>query len=87
MRMPLEELTSRIRAVAVEYSGSVNVAGVLASDGESDHVELLLTLTGCHQEPCTVMVTLPRDHEAFEAALREQVREALAAHGPGRQHQ
>ena len=84
MRMPLEEVTRRTRTIAREFSSSLDVTRVVANDGESDHVELLLTISGCHAEPCAIMVNLPRDPQTFDAELRSRIHEALAAHSLAR---
>jgi hypothetical protein len=54
MRMPLEEVVSRTQTVARGFTRSIEVTRVVAADGEADHVELLVTIAGCHETPCTV---------------------------------
>jgi hypothetical protein len=81
MRLTLEEVTKISHAIAQEYGGQLEVTGVAATDGGTDHVELLVTITGCHDEPCVLMLNLTRvDSEAMERELRARLGEALATH-------
>jgi hypothetical protein len=80
MRLTLDEVTKISRAIAQEYAGEIEVTNVVSTDGGTDHVELLMTIVGCHREPCTLMVNVTRDDEAMEGELRARIQEALAAH-------
>ncbi len=76
----MEEVTSRMRSIAKEFSPAIDVAQVVANDGEADHVELLVTISGCHDEACTIMVNVPRDRDSFEGNLRSCMRDAIDRH-------
>jgi hypothetical protein len=80
MRMTLDEITALGREVAREFSNALEVTSVVSIDGESEHVELLLSVSGCHEEPCSIVVNLPRDDAAMQAEMRARMREAIAAH-------
>jgi hypothetical protein len=81
MRLNLEEVTRISHAIAREYDGQFEVTGVAANDGGTDHVELLVTIKGCHHDPCVLMLNLTRvDSESMERELRASLREALATH-------
>ena len=59
----------------------VEVVGVASSDGGSDRVELLVTIVGCHQEPCVLMLNLTRTEASqFEREFKDKLREKLADH-------
>ena len=82
MKLTVREIEDIGRSVASDYQGDFEIAGVTANDGEADHAELLFTVTGCHDdEPCMVMVSVPRDdRETMRRDLRAQLVEALARH-------
>ena len=80
MRLPIDDVETRSREIALEFNRSLDPIQVVANDGESDHVELLLTISGCHADPCTVIVNVPRDDRTFDSDLRLRIREALGAH-------
>jgi hypothetical protein len=74
-------VTALSREVAAEYDSRLEVVGVASTDGESGRVEILVTVRGCHEEPCVIMVNLTRlGPRAFERDLRKTLRGALAAH-------
>jgi len=79
--LSIDTVTELSREVAAEYDSRLEVIGVTSTAGESSRVEVFVTVRGCHQEPCVVMVNLTRQgHEAFERDLREQLRRALTVH-------
>jgi hypothetical protein len=81
MVMNSDEVTRISRAVAREYNGALEVVGVASAEGGTGRVELLVTVVGCHRDPCVLMLNLSRaEHHAFENELRSKFREALAAH-------
>jgi hypothetical protein len=83
--LSLDTVTALSREVAAEYDSRLEVIGVASTAGESSRVEVFVTVRGCHQEPCVLMVNLTRQgHQAFERDLREKLRRALVAHTTGR---
>jgi hypothetical protein len=79
--LSIDTVTTLSREVAAEYDSRLEIIGVTSTDGESSRVEVFVTLRGCHQEPCVLMVNLSRQgHEAFERDLRETLRRALTTH-------
>jgi len=79
--LSIDAVSELSRGVAAEYDSRLEVIGVASTAGESSRVEVFVTVRGCHQEPCVVMVNLTRQgHEAFERDLRAQLRRALAVH-------
>ena len=84
-----DEVTKISRAVARDYDGALEVIGVASTEGGTGRVELLITISGCHRDPCVLMLNLTRaEPVAFERELRSKFREALAAHAaPSRQHE
>ena len=80
MRLTIEEIEAIARSVAAQYD-ALTVDAVLATHGNTDQVELLVTVSGCHHKPCVVMVNVLRtDRESMEQELRTQFRSALDEH-------
>jgi hypothetical protein len=81
MSISLEQINVIARAVIAETRHDVETVSVLSTDGGSERVELLITITGCHKDPCRLLLNLTRaDGAEFESELREKVREALVSH-------
>jgi hypothetical protein len=84
--LSIDTVTQLSREVAAEYDSRLEVIAVASSSaGESSRVEVLVTVRGCHDDPCMVMVNLSRHgQEAFERDLRNTLRGALVAHASKR---
>jgi hypothetical protein len=81
--LSIDAVTELSRDVAAEYDSRLEVIGVASTAGESSRVEVFVTVRGCHQDPCILMVNLTRQgHEAFERDLRSKLHRALVAHSP-----
>lgn len=81
MKLTVLEIEKLSRSVVRDYGGDLAIAGVTATDGEAHHVELLFTLTGCHDEPCRILVNVPRnDRETMQRELRRNLGDALDRH-------
>jgi hypothetical protein len=80
MLLKLDEITQIAREVASQHTPPLEVMAV-SSDGGSERVELLITIQGCHSEPCRFVVGLSRtDAGEMEELIRTKFREILAAH-------
>lgn len=81
MPLSIPELTRIAEVVAAEHDAALRIVGVASSDSDTGRVELLVTVSGCHEEPCTLLINLPRhERTRFEAELRSHLRNALHAH-------
>jgi len=79
--LSIDAVTTLSRDVAAEYDSRLEVIGVTSTAGDSSRVEVFVTVRGCHQEPCVLMVNLTRHgQEAFERDLREMLQRTLLAH-------
>ena len=79
--LTVESVTTISRHVAADYDPRLHVIGVASTDGESGRVELLVTIGGCHDEPCVIMLNVTRlGSDAFERDLRDKFADALASH-------
>ena len=78
MRLTLPEVTKLAQAVAAEHQG-VTAEAVAASAGDSDYIELLLTVRSAEGESRSVLVDVRRvDPETFRRDLRRRIATALA---------
>ena len=74
----LNEVVSQIKAVLAEEHSALEVIGVSGSEGSGEYVEVVLSIRGCHQEPCRLLIGLQRTPR--ESSLREEIREKLRDH-------
>jgi hypothetical protein len=78
MKMTVLEIESLSHTVAREFGGDVSITGVTAADGEADHAELLIAVSGRGAEPCVIQLNVPRTHRAeLERTLRDRFRSLL----------
>jgi len=62
-------------------SGPFEFVGVMASEGGSGRVEVMVTIKGCHNEPCRLLLNLSRaNRAALEDELRRKLHEQLRSH-------
>ena len=81
MILTLDEVSAISRAVVEDHRADLEVVRVAAAEGGVGRVELLVTISGCHREPCMLMLNLTRlERATLEGELRAKLREALAAH-------
>ena len=70
-----------VRRIATEVTRdqfpALEIVGAVA-EGDSGYTEILMTVRGCRQEPCQIMIGLNRD--ATEPEFREAVHERLREH-------
>ncbi len=55
--------------------------GVTPAEGESSYAEVMLTVAGCHVEPCRMVIGVSRD--VSERECRRAVEQRLQAHLTG----
>lgn len=80
-KLSIEEMRALATAVAAEVSPDISVAGVTVTDGGSERAELIVLLEGCHEEPCRLLLNLPRaDSSDFARELDAKLREAITEH-------
>ena len=76
-----ERILGISRAVAREHQPPLEVQGIVSTNGGSQRVELLVTIGGCHKEPCRLLLNLTRLDEAdLEEELRAKFRDTLDVH-------
>jgi hypothetical protein len=81
MTVTVQELISLSETIARDVDARLEVAGITPVDGDAAGAELLVTIQGCHREPCSLVLNLNRrDVGAVEHELRKKLTAALTAH-------
>jgi hypothetical protein len=81
MRLSLNVVGNIARRVAADYRDVVEIDGIAAAPGDSNVVELLITIRPSSSSSKHVTVAATRsDPETFEADLRRRLTRALGAH-------
>lgn len=81
MSVNLEQVHEISRGVVFEHGRGLEVDGVTFSDGGTDRVEILVSITGCHSGPCRFSLNVSRaDGADFERDFRAKLIEALHKH-------
>lgn len=81
MALKLADVRRIASEVAQNQFPSLEIVAAVA-EGESGYTEVLMTVRGCRQEPCQIMIGLSRDasESEFRAAIGERLREHLDEH-------
>jgi hypothetical protein len=76
-----EEITAITMDVVRQSSRALDFVGVMASEGGSGRVEIMVTVKGCHAEPCRLLLNLSRSSRlTLESELRRKLHEQLRSH-------
>ena len=78
MPLTLPDIRRIAAEVAKEQNPPLDVVAATPSEGESTYVEVLLTVRGCRNEPCRVIVGVHPN--ASEADFRVAMAARLAEH-------
>ena len=82
MTLDIDTITRTVSSFLREHGRALELVGVASTEGGSGRVELLITVKGCHHEPCRLLVNVTRaDQVTFERELRSKLAEVLATHG------
>ena len=81
MSIDLGRVAAIGREVAARVNQRLSVVSVTTTEGGSDRVELLVTVSGCHAEPCMHLINVSRAApEMLEREVREKLEDALTSH-------
>lgn len=84
MGVALPDIAALSRTVVHDHAGGMEVIAVTATEGATDRVEVLVTIGGCHHDPCRFIVNVTRtDSTEFEKDFRGKLIEALQKHAAG----
>lgn len=81
--MPLNvtEIAVLGRIVARQHSRALDIVSVATSEGGSERTEVILTISGCHSEPCRFVLNVSRVNSAeFHHDFTRQLNDALDKH-------
>ena len=80
MSVSLPEITALSREVVQEHRQELDVVSV-TTGGDSERVEVMVDICGCHDEPCRFVVNVSRaDVQQFDKEFRSKLNEALLKH-------
>jgi CO/xanthine dehydrogenase FAD-binding subunit len=83
--MPLDhdQIVAISQDVIQRYPQALEFVGVMAAEGGSNRVEIMVTVRGCHQEPCRLLLNLSRlDQSSLQTELRRKLQTSLREHVP-----
>ena len=81
MGVALPEIAALSRTVVHDHARGMEVIAVTATEGATDRVEVLVTVGGCHHDPCRFILNVTRtDSAEFEKDFRGKLSEALHKH-------
>lgn len=79
--MSLPDITTLSREVVLQHGRGLDVVSVTRSGGDSERVEVMVDICGCHKEPCRFVVNVSRaDEQQFDKEFRAKLGEALLKH-------
>ena len=81
MGVALPDIAALSRTVVHEHGAGWMWSPSRATEGGTDRVEVLLTIGGCHRDPCQFIVNVTRtDRREFEREFRGKLTDALHKH-------
>ena len=80
--LDVADVTRIATEVARQRSLPLDVMGAVSGGGDSDYVEILLTVSGCASEPCQLTIGVFRNVSAedLSSAIETQLRRHLDDH-------
>lgn len=83
MTLKVGSLRALSRSIVERQGLRVEDVQIMSAEGGTDRFELLITIAGCHRDPCSLLLNLTRtDQGDLEQELATKLRAALAAHDP-----
>lgn len=81
MTLDVSRMSTLANGVALEFGRALGATVVATTERGGSRVESLVTMMGCHREPCRLLVNLSRaDDETFEREFRAKLKEAIKEH-------
>jgi hypothetical protein len=82
VKLSVKTVTAISRKAATEQDPSLEVMGVVLSEGEKDRAEIVVRIRGCHPEPCRVVINVNRNltPDELAAEITRHLRGAIEAH-------
>jgi len=81
MAINVDTITALSREVIRQQGRALDVVTVTTTGGDSQRVEILVTVTGCHKDPCRFILNVSRaDSQEFAREFRTKLSGALLKH-------
>jgi hypothetical protein len=83
MALQYQDVEAISKEVVRDYprEPQLNFVSVMSTDGGGERVEVMVTVAGCHKQPCMLVLNLSRrDRNALTGDLRQKLQEALQSH-------
>lgn len=81
MMIHRNDLLATTRTIAANVHTGVQVEGLSSFDIDPSRTEMLISVVGCHAEPCILSIVLTRETTGWPARqLRERLVHAFATH-------
>ncbi len=81
MAIDVDTITALSREVIRQHGRALDVVTVTTTGGDSQRVEILVTVTGCHKDSCRFMVNVSRaGSDEFAREFRTKLNDALLKH-------
>ena len=79
-RLTVDTIRRIAEEVAREHAPPPRVVGVVVANSGSEYVEIVMSIEGCHQEPCQLSLGVVRhvDNEGLRIQIEEQLRRHMA---------
>lgn len=83
MALTLSDVRRIAGQVAKQQTPPLEVVGAVSGEGAAIYAEVIMTVSGCHVEPCQLVIGVSRVasetecREAVQARLQEHLRERL----------
>ena len=80
--MKLSDVQRIATEVARQQDERLQVEGAIPAAAESGYTEVILTIRGCEDDPCMLVIGISRDasESSLRAAVAERLREHLRRH-------
>jgi hypothetical protein len=82
MPLSLEDVRRIADEVIRQENPAMKVVAATTAEGGSDYTEIIVTVLGCHTEPCRLMLGMNRQvsEPVFRRAVAEKFRQHLKEH-------
>ena len=81
MAIDVDTITALSQEVIRQQGRALDVVTVATTGGDSQRVEILVTVTGCHKDPCRFILNVSRaDSQEFAREFRTKLSGALLKH-------
>lgn len=82
MKLSVEMVNAISHTAARECNPTLEVMGVVLSEGAKDRAEVVVRIRGCHPDPCRLVINVNRHltPDELAAEITSQLRSAIEVH-------